>query len=175
MRFSVFLNARSMSPAEDGRLITDLIGHAEHAAAQGFEAVFMPDHHFNGYMPVASDSFILAGYLAARLPDMHFGFSVVSVPLHHPVRQRPFAHEENRSTPSGPDAVSARTTRRGHGQLSAPTWLASKDSGSSGGCRDAAKIDEPAAGNFDGTVVTAPLRQSRLQASPARSSLRRSR
>ena len=32
------------------------------------------------------DSFILAGYLAARLPDMHFGFSVVSVPLHHPVR-----------------------------------------------------------------------------------------
>ncbi|MET3471636.1 alkanesulfonate monooxygenase SsuD/methylene tetrahydromethanopterin reductase-like flavin-dependent oxidoreductase (luciferase family) [Novosphingobium sp. 1529] len=86
MRFSVFLNARSMSPAEDGRLITDLIGHAEQAAANGFEAIFMPDHHFNGYMPVASDSFILAGYLAARLPQMHFGFSVVSVPLHHPVR-----------------------------------------------------------------------------------------
>ena len=86
MRFSVFLNARSMSPAEDGRLITDLIDHAEQAAANGFEAIFMPGHHFNGYMPVASDSFILAGYLAARLPQMHFGFSVVSVPLHHPVR-----------------------------------------------------------------------------------------
>ncbi|NML92321.1 LLM class flavin-dependent oxidoreductase [Novosphingobium olei] len=86
MRFSVFLNARSMSPAEDGRLITDLVDHATLAAQSGFEAVFMPDHHFNGYMPVASDSFILAGYLAARLPDMHFGFSVVSVPLHHPVR-----------------------------------------------------------------------------------------
>ncbi|MCH7629511.1 MAG: LLM class flavin-dependent oxidoreductase [Proteobacteria bacterium] len=86
MRFSVFLNARSMSPAEDGRLITDLVDHATLAAQSGFEAVFLPDHHFNGYMPVASDSFILAGYLAARLPDMHFGFSVVSVPLHHPVR-----------------------------------------------------------------------------------------
>lgn len=46
----------------------------------------MPDHHFNGYMPVASDSFIFAAWLAAKMPHMHFGFSVVSVPLHHPVR-----------------------------------------------------------------------------------------
>jgi len=86
MRFSVFLNARSMGPDDDGRLIDDLIGHADRAAAGGFEAIFMPDHHFNGYMPVASDSFILAAYLAARHPEMTFGFSVVSVPLHHPVR-----------------------------------------------------------------------------------------
>ncbi|WP_084579077.1 LLM class flavin-dependent oxidoreductase [Sphingomonas azotifigens] len=86
MRFSVFLNARSTSPDQDGRLITDLIDHSDRAAAAGFDAIFMPDHHFNGYMPVASDSFILAGYLAAKHPDLHFGFSVVSVPLHHPVR-----------------------------------------------------------------------------------------
>lgn len=86
MRFSVFLNARSMGPEEDGQLINDLIAHADRAAAGGFEAIFMPDHHFNGYMPVASDSFILAAYLAARHPQMTFGFSVVSVPLHHPVR-----------------------------------------------------------------------------------------
>lgn len=86
MRFSVFLNARSMSAEDDGRLITDLIAHSDHAAQAGFHAIFMPDHHFNGYMPVASDSFLLAAYLAARHPDMTFGFSVVSVPLHHPVR-----------------------------------------------------------------------------------------
>jgi alkanesulfonate monooxygenase SsuD/methylene tetrahydromethanopterin reductase-like flavin-dependent oxidoreductase (luciferase family) len=60
--------------------------HAVRAAGMGFEAIFMPDHHFNGYMPMASDSFIFAAYLAAKLPHMHFGFSVVSVPLHHPVR-----------------------------------------------------------------------------------------
>ena len=35
---------------------------------------------------MASDSFIFAAYLAAKMPHMHFGFSVVSVPLHHPVR-----------------------------------------------------------------------------------------
>jgi alkanesulfonate monooxygenase SsuD/methylene tetrahydromethanopterin reductase-like flavin-dependent oxidoreductase (luciferase family) len=86
MRFSVFLNARSMAPADDRKLIKDLEGHAIRAAALGFDAIFLPDHHFNGYMPVASDSFMFAAYLAAKLPQMHFGFSVVSVPLHHPVR-----------------------------------------------------------------------------------------
>ncbi|MEY2927666.1 MAG: hypothetical protein RL367_2143 [Pseudomonadota bacterium] len=86
MRFSVFLNARSMAPVEDRKLIKDLEGHAVRAAALGFDAIFLPDHHFNGYMPIASDSFMFAAYLAAKMPQMHFGFSVVSVPLHHPVR-----------------------------------------------------------------------------------------
>jgi alkanesulfonate monooxygenase SsuD/methylene tetrahydromethanopterin reductase-like flavin-dependent oxidoreductase (luciferase family) len=86
VRFSVFLNARSMAPQEDRRLIKAIEAHAIRAAALGFEAIFLPDHHFNGYMPIASDSFIFAAYLAAKLPDMHFGFSVTSVPLHHPVR-----------------------------------------------------------------------------------------
>ncbi len=86
MRFSVFLNARSMAADEDRRLIEDLTGHAVRASELGFDAIFLPDHHFNGYMPVASDSFMFASYLAAKMPHMHFGFSVVSVPLHHPVR-----------------------------------------------------------------------------------------
>ncbi|MEP6867125.1 MAG: LLM class flavin-dependent oxidoreductase [Novosphingobium sp.] len=86
MHFSVFLNARSMGPDQDRKLMHDLEAHALAASVKGFDAIFMPDHHFNGYMPVASDSFIFAGYLAAKMPHMHFGFSVVSVPLHHPVR-----------------------------------------------------------------------------------------
>jgi len=86
MRFSVFLNARSMAPEEDRQLIKDLEAHAALAAGHGFDAIFLPDHHFNGYMPVASDSYMFAAYLAAKLPQMHFGFSVTSVPLHHPVR-----------------------------------------------------------------------------------------
>jgi len=86
MRFSVFLNARSMAPDEDRALIHGLTRHAERTAALGFDALFMPDHHFNGYMPIASDSYMFASYLAAKFPHMHFGFSVTSVPLHHPVR-----------------------------------------------------------------------------------------
>lgn len=86
MRFSVFLNARSMAPEDDRDLIQGLTRHATQAADCGFDAIFLPDHHFNGYMPVASDSYMFAAYLAAKLPQMHFGFSVTSVPLHHPVR-----------------------------------------------------------------------------------------
>lgn len=86
MRFSVFLNARSLGPTEDRKLMKDLESHALRASEGGFQAIFMPDHHFNGYMPMASDSFIFAAYLSAKMPHMHFGFSVVSVPLHHPVR-----------------------------------------------------------------------------------------
>jgi alkanesulfonate monooxygenase SsuD/methylene tetrahydromethanopterin reductase-like flavin-dependent oxidoreductase (luciferase family) len=86
MRFSIFLNARSQGPEDDRRLIQDIEAHALRAGALGFEAIFQPDHHFNGYMPSASDSFLFAAYLAAKMPHMYFGFSVVSVPLHHPVR-----------------------------------------------------------------------------------------
>jgi len=86
MRFSVFLNARSMAPEEDRALIKGLTDHAHRAAEAGFEAIFLPDHHFNGYMPIASDSYMFAAYLAGQLPNMYFGTSVTSVPLHHPVR-----------------------------------------------------------------------------------------
>ena len=86
MRFSVFLNARSLGPEDDRQLMKDLEAHALKAGALGFDGIFQPDHHFNGYMPSASDSFMFAAYLAAKMPQMYFGFSVVSVPLHHPVR-----------------------------------------------------------------------------------------
>lgn len=86
MRFSTFLNARSMSPDEDRALILNLVAHARRAEDMGFDAVFLPDHHFNGYMPVASDPMMFAAYLAGQLKRMHFGFSVTSVPLHSPVR-----------------------------------------------------------------------------------------
>lgn len=86
MRFSVFLNARTMTADADKQLIVDLEQHALLAGELGFDAIFLPDHHFNGYMPVASDSYMFAAYLAAKLPKMHFGFSVTTVPLHHPIR-----------------------------------------------------------------------------------------
>lgn len=86
MRFSVFLNARTMGPDEDRALLLDLVDHAAKAEALGFDAVFLPDHHFTGYMPMASDPMMFAAYLAATLKKVHFGFSVTSVPLHSPVR-----------------------------------------------------------------------------------------
>ncbi len=86
MRFSIFLNGRVTAPEQDRQFIQDTIDHAGRAEALGFDAVFLPDHHFTGYMPVASDPMMFAAYLAARFPKLHYGFSVTSIPLHSPVR-----------------------------------------------------------------------------------------
>jgi len=86
VRFSIFLNGRSLGPDEDHDFIRMTVAHAERAVAHGYQAFFMPDHHFTGYMPVASDPMIFAAYLVGRFPGIYLGFSVTSVPLHSPVR-----------------------------------------------------------------------------------------
>jgi len=86
MRFSVFLVGRSTAPEQDRTIIQELTQHAREAEDLGYDAVFMPDHHFTGYAPMSSDPFMFAAYLAPQLKRMHFGMSVTTVPLHHPVR-----------------------------------------------------------------------------------------
>lgn len=86
MRFSVFLVGRSTAPEQDRFVMQSLIDHARQAEDRGFDAVFMPDHHFTGYAPMSSDPFVFAAYLAGQLKKIHFGMSVTTVPLHHPVR-----------------------------------------------------------------------------------------
>lgn len=86
MRFSVFLVGRSTAPQEDKPVMDALVNHARQAEELGFDAVFMPDHHFTGYAPMSSDPFMFAAHLAGQLKRIHFGMSVTTVPLHHPVR-----------------------------------------------------------------------------------------
>ncbi|GHF45294.1 alkanesulfonate monooxygenase SsuD/methylene tetrahydromethanopterin reductase-like flavin-dependent oxidoreductase (luciferase family) [Deinococcus metalli] len=86
MRFSVFLVGRSTAPEHDREVIQALTEHAREAEQLGFDAVFMPDHHFTGYAPMSSDPFVYAAYLAGQLTRVTFGMSVTTVPLHHPVR-----------------------------------------------------------------------------------------
>lgn len=87
MRFSLFLNARSVTPEQDRFVMQSMVSHALMAEDHGFEAVFMPDHHFTGYAPWASDPMMFAAWLAPRFrKKTTLGFSVTSVPLHSPVR-----------------------------------------------------------------------------------------
>jgi alkanesulfonate monooxygenase SsuD/methylene tetrahydromethanopterin reductase-like flavin-dependent oxidoreductase (luciferase family) len=86
MHFSAFLTSRSDRPEHDREVIHGMIDHAIDAEKRGFDAVFLPDHHFTGYAPPASDPMMFASYLAALIPRVQFGFSVQTVPLHHPVR-----------------------------------------------------------------------------------------
>lgn len=87
MRFSLFLNARATAPEQDRFVMMAMRDHALHAEAQGFEAIFTPDHHFTGYAPWASDPMMFAAWLQPQLKrKTTLGFSVTSVPLHSPVR-----------------------------------------------------------------------------------------
>ncbi|MFQ1002445.1 LLM class flavin-dependent oxidoreductase [Modestobacter sp. SSW1-42] len=86
MHFSAFLTSRSMAPEQDRAVTLAMIQHATDAERLGFDAVFLPDHHFTGYTPPASDPMMFAAYLTAKLPRLHLGFSVQTIPLHHPVR-----------------------------------------------------------------------------------------
>ena len=86
MHFSLFLTSRSRGPEEDRPVMKAMIEHAVDAEQKGFDAVFMPDHHFTGYAPPASDPFVFSAFLAGKLERMHFGFSVQTLALHHPVR-----------------------------------------------------------------------------------------
>jgi alkanesulfonate monooxygenase SsuD/methylene tetrahydromethanopterin reductase-like flavin-dependent oxidoreductase (luciferase family) len=86
MHFSVFLVGRSMGPEQDRGVISALVDHAKAAEGLGYDAIFCPDHHFTGYAPMASDPFLFAAFLAGQLKRVRFGFSVTTVPLHHPVR-----------------------------------------------------------------------------------------
>jgi alkanesulfonate monooxygenase SsuD/methylene tetrahydromethanopterin reductase-like flavin-dependent oxidoreductase (luciferase family) len=72
MRFSVFLVGRSTAPEQDRFVMQSLIEHARQAEDRGFDAVFMPDHHFTGYAPMSSDPFVFAAYLAGQLKKIHF-------------------------------------------------------------------------------------------------------
>lgn len=92
MRFSVFLVGRSTAAELDRQVVQDLAAHAVLADELGFDAVFMPDHHFTGYAPFASDSFMFGSYLAPQLKRAYLGMSVVTLPLHHPIR---FAERTN--------------------------------------------------------------------------------
>lgn len=86
MHFSAFLTTRSGGPAEDRAVMQAMIEHTGDVERLGFDAVFLPDHHFTGYAPPASDPVAFASYLTGRFPRLHIGFSVQTIPLHHPVR-----------------------------------------------------------------------------------------
>jgi len=109
MRFSVFLNARSMRPEEDRQLMHDLQAHSLLAGERGFSAIFLPDHHFNGYMPLASDSFIFAAWLAAKMPHTSAQSTfIVSAARFAPVRRL----SASRRSPPAPPTASMKAGKR---------------------------------------------------------------
>ncbi len=85
MKFSTFQTPISAGAEHDGRIIQEVIRAAKRLDEGGFGCFYLAEHHFTGYSAY-SNNFMLASYLAAATQQIHLGFLVAVVPLHHPFR-----------------------------------------------------------------------------------------
>ena len=85
MKFSTFLFPDSRDPAHDGIVIDETMREAVLADKLGADVVWLAEHHFDG-ISVYGDPMVMAGALAAALPNAALGFAVIQTALHHPIR-----------------------------------------------------------------------------------------
>ncbi|MCS6803312.1 MAG: LLM class flavin-dependent oxidoreductase [Chloroflexota bacterium] len=85
MHFSLYINPQTSGPDDDLKVIRAVTQHIEYADQNGFDAVYLTEHHTTGYNAFA-DPFMFGAYLANRIRRMTLGFSVAVLPFHHPLR-----------------------------------------------------------------------------------------
>lgn len=85
MKFSNFMFPASMDPARDGQVIDEVIEEAKLCDALGMEMLWLAEHHFDGICAYV-DPVSFAAALATCTKQIHIGFAVAQMSLHHPVR-----------------------------------------------------------------------------------------
>ena len=85
MRLGVFLFHESRDPAADDRVIDEAVSEAQLAEAEGMDAVFLAEHHFDGNC-VYVDPPTFASALAMATSRIKIGFAVLQTSLYHPLR-----------------------------------------------------------------------------------------
>ncbi len=85
MHVSLYINPQTSSPDDDLKVIRAVTQHIEFAEQNGFDAVYLTEHHTTGYNAFA-DPFMFGAYLARVIRRMTLGFSVAVLPFHHPLR-----------------------------------------------------------------------------------------
>jgi alkanesulfonate monooxygenase SsuD/methylene tetrahydromethanopterin reductase-like flavin-dependent oxidoreductase (luciferase family) len=85
VRFSLYINPQTRGPEDDALVIDAVTQQALEADAEGFEAIFLTEHHFTNYNAF-SDPFMFGAFLAPQIKRARLGFSVAVPPLHHPLR-----------------------------------------------------------------------------------------
>ena len=85
MKFSNFLFPASMDPQNDQRVIQETLREAQLCDELGMEMLWLAEHHFDGICAYV-DPVTFAAALAASTRQIHIGFAVAQMSLHHPVR-----------------------------------------------------------------------------------------
>lgn len=85
MRFSNFLFPAAMDPADDQRVIQETLREAELCDSLGMDMLWLAEHHFDGICAYV-DPVSFAAALAASTKQIHIGFAVAQMSLHHPIR-----------------------------------------------------------------------------------------
>lgn len=85
MRTGVFLFHESRDPSGDSQVIDEAVREAQLAEAEGMDAVFLAEHHFDGNC-VYVDPPTFAAALAMATTRIKIGFAVLQTSLYHPLR-----------------------------------------------------------------------------------------
>src|SRR3954453_3303227 len=85
MRFGNFLFPAAMDPADDQRVIQETLREAQLCDSLGMEMLWLAEHHFDGICAYV-DPVSFAAALAASTQQIHIGFAVAQMSLHHPIR-----------------------------------------------------------------------------------------
>ena len=85
MRFGNFLFPAAMDPADDGRVIEETLREAQLCDSLGMDMLWLAEHHFDGICAYV-DPVTFAAALAASTKQIHIGFAVAQMSLHHPIR-----------------------------------------------------------------------------------------
>jgi alkanesulfonate monooxygenase SsuD/methylene tetrahydromethanopterin reductase-like flavin-dependent oxidoreductase (luciferase family) len=85
MKLGVFLFHESRDPSADAQVIDEAVREAQLAEAEGMDAVFLAEHHFDGNC-VYVDPPTFAAALAMATTRIKIGFAVLQTSLYHPIR-----------------------------------------------------------------------------------------
>jgi alkanesulfonate monooxygenase SsuD/methylene tetrahydromethanopterin reductase-like flavin-dependent oxidoreductase (luciferase family) len=85
VHFSLYINPQTSGPDDDLKVIRNVTQHVEYVEQNGFDAVYLTEHHTTGYNAF-TDPFMFGAYLSRVIKRMMLGFSVAVLPFHHPLR-----------------------------------------------------------------------------------------
>lgn len=85
MKVGLFYLFSEFAGVPQSEIINDTLVEVEYAEELGFDAVWLPEHHFSVY-GILGNPFVMAAAIAQRTKRMQIGTAVMVLPLQHPLR-----------------------------------------------------------------------------------------